>query len=62
VVKPRTKYREQEEEEEFGKLNYNNLMFDKRVVRGNTYAAIVTSKNTETLKDTAKMTRPVIRK
>jgi hypothetical protein len=27
------------------KFTYNNLMWDKRVVRGNTYAAIVTSKN-----------------
>ena len=33
-------------------------MYDKRVVRGNTYAAIVTSKNTDTLKDTTKLTRP----
>ena len=29
------------------KFGINNLMFDKRVVRGNTYAAIVTSKNTD---------------
>ena len=26
-------------------LKYANLMFDRRVVRGNTYAPIVTSKN-----------------
>lgn len=29
-------------------------MFDKRVVRGNTYAAIVTSKNTENQQDPSK--------
>lgn len=29
------------------KLIYNNLMWDKRIVRGNTYAAIVTSKNND---------------
>ena len=35
-------------------------MFDKRVVRGNTYAAVVTSKNTEAQRDTTKfnMTKP----
>lgn len=34
-------------------------MFDKRIVRGNTYAPVVTSKNTETLKDAARFSRPV---
>ena len=29
------------------KLIYNNLMWDKRIVRGNTYSAIVTSKNVD---------------
>ena len=29
------------------RVAYNNLMFDKRVVRGNTYAAMVMSKNVE---------------
>lgn len=27
----------------FRKLIYNNLMWDKRVVRGNTYSALVTT-------------------
>lgn len=31
----------------FRKLIYNNLMWDKRVFRGNTYSALVTSKNVE---------------
>jgi len=33
-------------------------MFDKRIVRGNTYAAIVTSKNTENLQEANKFFRP----
>jgi hypothetical protein len=33
--------------EEFRKFTYNNLMWNRRVERGNTYAAIVTSKNVE---------------
>eukprot|EP00825_Cyclidium_porcatum_P042694 TRINITY_DN589_c0_g1_i13.p3 TRINITY_DN589_c0_g1~~TRINITY_DN589_c0_g1_i13.p3 ORF type:complete len:113 (-),score=41.71 TRINITY_DN589_c0_g1_i13:66-404(-) len=40
VVKPRTKYKEPEEEEQ-GKALFANLMFDKRVVRGNTYACLL---------------------
>ncbi len=47
MVKPKEKYKEEEEEEDEIKLIYNNLMWDKRIVRGNTYAAIVTSKASE---------------
>jgi hypothetical protein len=39
----------------------NNLMFDKRVVRGNTYAPVVTSKNNETMKDAARISKPIKR-
>ena len=28
-------------------MAYNNVMWEKRIVRGNTYAAMVTSKNIE---------------
>jgi hypothetical protein len=31
----------------FSKLIYNNLMWDKRVFRGNTYSAIVISKKND---------------
>jgi hypothetical protein len=36
-------------------------MFDKKVVRGNTYAAIVTTKNTELLRDAGKLTKTIKR-
>eukprot|EP00331_Platyophrya_macrostoma_P017185 CAMPEP_0176474214 /NCGR_PEP_ID=MMETSP0127-20121128/42852_1 /TAXON_ID=938130 /ORGANISM="Platyophrya macrostoma, Strain WH" /LENGTH=140 /DNA_ID=CAMNT_0017869525 /DNA_START=19 /DNA_END=437 /DNA_ORIENTATION=- len=42
VVKARTKYRDAQDEN-FQPIPTQNLMFDKRVVRGNTYAAIVTT-------------------
>jgi len=36
------------------------MMFDRRVVRGNTYAPIVTSKNND-LKDATKFSKPIKR-
>ncbi|KAL4437850.1 hypothetical protein ABPG74_001021 [Tetrahymena malaccensis] len=46
VVNPRSKYREPVQEDEDPE-RVQNLMFEKRVVRGNTYARIITSKDNE---------------
>ncbi|KRW98192.1 hypothetical protein PPERSA_03394 [Pseudocohnilembus persalinus] len=55
VLKPKSKYREQQyNEEEPENIQFQNMMFDKRVVRGNTYAAIVTSKNPDQFQDSIK--------
>jgi len=44
VVKPKSKYREVPQDEvDESQRNFSNIMWDKRVVRGNTYAAIVTT-------------------
>lgn len=59
VLKPRAKYREPNVDEENYQDKFNNMMFDKRIVRGNTYAPIVTSKNTESFKDGNKLVRSI---
>jgi len=60
VVKPKTKYREVIEEEEEQIQGVANLMWDKRVVRGNTYAAIVTTSREATQQ--LRATQPLKRK
>jgi hypothetical protein len=52
--------REEEEEEEVG-FQMNNIMWDRRVVRGNTYASIVASKTIEPITGFSKSKRPLRR-
>ena len=43
------KYRDEEEIKEREKRQQMNLMYDKRVIRGNTYASITLSKSSDPL-------------